>query len=253
MKTLKEKMNAGETVLGTMLSELASANLVRILKTAGFEFIVVDCEHGYFDFSQLANIVSVGNGFGMPIITRVPVIEREFITKVFDMGGDGILVPMVNTEADARRLVEISKYAPLGKRGISTTRAHTDYNPPPLKEYLPLANSRTIVLAQIETCEAVRNASAIAAVEGIDGIMVGPNDLAGDHGTPGELETSAMDESVSRVIAAAKKAGKPCGIIDSKVSFLHKWRDRGMNVFSCGSEVGMLMKAARSVIGEFNK
>lgn len=251
MKTLKQKMSAGEVVLGTMLSELSSPNLVRILKTAGFEFIVVDCEHGYFDFSQLANIVSVGNGFNLPIIVRIPFIEREFITKVLDMGGDGLLSPMVNTVEDAECLVRFAKYPPLGKRGISTTRAHTDYNPPPLSEYLPLANQRTMVLAQIETKEAVGNAAAIAAVEGVDAVIVGPNDLAGDLGTPGRLDTPEMDAAVGAVVEAARSAGKACGIIDSKVPFLHKWRDRGMNVFSCGSEVGMVMKAAHGTIAEF--
>jgi 2-dehydro-3-deoxyglucarate aldolase/4-hydroxy-2-oxoheptanedioate aldolase len=246
----KEKLNTRQVALGTMLSEIATANVARIMKTAGFEFLIIDCEHGYFDFSQLANIISVGNGFNIPVLVRIPLIERGYITKVLDMGGDGFLVPMVNTSEQARRVVEFAKYAPQGKRGISTTRAQTNYNPPPLSEYVKIANQRTILLVQLETKEAVSHAEAIASVEGIDALMIGPNDLACDLGKPGEVQTEEMMHLIRKVIEAAKKAGKPCGIIESKIPFLRTCRSEGMNIFSCGSEVGMMMKSAKAIVKE---
>lgn len=252
MTVLKKKIAAGEVVLGTMISEFASPNLVRILRTSGFEFAVADCEHGYFDFSQLAAMAAVGNGFSMPLVVRTPGAERGFIIKILDMGADGLLVPMVNAAGDAARVVEYAKYAPIGRRGLSTTRAHTDYNPPPLAEYLPVANDRTVVMVQIETARAVDNVRAIAETEGVDVLMIGPNDLAADFGHPGRLDADDMFAAVDRVVDAARAAGKRCGIIDSRISFLHKCRDRGMTVFSCGSEVGMLMKAAKGTVAEFN-
>lgn len=249
---LKQRIKQGETVVGTMLSEISTANVVRVMKTAGFEFIIVDCEHGYFDFSQLANIISVACGFDMPIIVRIPTIERGFITKVLDMGGLGILVPMVSTVEDARKVVELAKYPPLGLRGVSTTRAHTNYNPPPLEEYIKIANERTIVFTQIETREGVSNAEGIAAVDGVDGLIVGPNDLATNQGWAGHLETPQMDASVRKVITAAKNCGKASGIIDSHVDFLKKWQAQGMNVFSCSSEIGMMMKMAKATYEQFH-
>lgn len=163
METLKQKLNARKTVLGTMLSEVANPNMARIMKAAGFELIIVDCEHGYFDFSQLAAIASLGNGFGLPVLVRIPEIRREWITKALDMSCDGLLVPMVNTAQQALEVIRYAKYQPLGERGISTTRAHTNYNPPPLGEYMRQANERTCILVQLETAEAIANVREIAA------------------------------------------------------------------------------------------
>ena len=252
METLKQKLSARKTVLGTMLSEVANPNMARIMKAAGFELIIVDCEHGYFDFSQLAAIASLGNGFGLPVLVRIPEIRREWITKALDMSCDGLLVPMVNTAQQALEVIRYAKYQPLGERGISTTRAHTNYNPPPLGEYMRQANERTCILVQLETAEAIANVREIAAVDGVDALMIGPNDLASDLGSPGKLDTDEMFQAIETVAAAAQEVGKSCGIISSGVSYLQRCKGMGMNLFSCNSEVGLLMKAARNCVKEFH-
>ncbi|MGI6162094.1 MAG: HpcH/HpaI aldolase family protein [Christensenellales bacterium] len=249
---LKQDIWEQRVVFGTMISEVATPNVIRIMKVAGFDYVIVDCEHGYFDFSQLANMAAVGNGFGMPVIVRIPFIEREFITKTLDMGADGILVPMVNTADEARKVVEYAKYPPIGKRGVSTTRAHTNYMPPPLSEYMDIANDRTVVLLQIETEQGAQNAEEIASIEGIDALMIGPNDLAVDLGTPSQLDTELMREVIGGVLDSAKKAGKQCGIIGSDIKFLGKWKNEGMTILSHGSEVGMIMKSAKAACHEFS-
>lgn len=252
MNSLKEKISAGRIVLGTMLSEITTPNVSRMLAAGGFEYLIVDCEHGYFDYSQAAAIIGICNGIGFPVIIRIPQIGRECITKYMDMGADGLLVPMTGTAQDIRRVVEYAKYAPLGKRGISTTRAHTNYNPPPLLEYTRQANARTILFAQIETREGVGNSGEIAAIEGVDALLIGPNDLAADLGAPGDFATPEMDESIRTVIAAARKAGKQSGIIASKIPFLQQCRDKGMTLFSCGSEAGMIKSGAKAIVKQFN-
>lgn len=233
---------------GTMLSELSTPNITRILKAAGFEFVIVDCEHGYFEYAQLAALIAMGNGYGIPVIVRIPGIERAFITKIMDMGAKGILAPMVNTAAEAKQLVRYAKYAPLGARGISTMRAHTDYNPPPLMEYIEKANKETLIFIQIETKKGIANVDEIAAVEGIDAIMIGPNDLSMDLGTPGLFHTDTMLAIVEKIANTAASHGKSSGIITSNLDFLRACKDRGMRIFSCDSEVGMLMKAAKATL-----
>ena len=252
MDLLRNKIRRGETVLGTMLSELANPNLARIMKVAGFELVIVDCEHGYFDFSQLGAIASLGKAVGLPVFARVPTISREWITKVLDMGCEGLLVPMVDTPEQAVEIVKFARYSPIGQRGISTMRAHTDYSPPLLTEYLKLANERVCILVQIETRRAVRNAAAIGAVEGIDALIIGPNDLASDFGTPGQFDTPEMMEAILKIIADAEKAGKPSGIISSNLAYLKRCETMGMSVFSCNSEVGLLMKAAKDCVKGFH-
>lgn len=248
MNTVKEKIRAGDFVLGTMVSEVACPNLVRIFKTAGFEYLIVDCEHGYFDFSQLAAMVSVANGFDIPLLVRIPVIDRGIITKLLDMGADGLLVPMVNTREQAEEIVSFAKYPKMGKRGVSTQRAHTNYAPPKLEDYFRLANDRTIIMVQIETREGLDHAEEIAAVEGIDAIVIGPNDLSIDLGVPGDLRSPQIRDAVDLVVRAAKKHDKAAGIITSDTSAIQECREKGMRVFSCDSEVGMLLKMAKRVV-----
>lgn len=249
--TLKEKIGAGEPVLGMMISEFGLPNLVRIMQTAGFEYIIIDCEHGPFDLTQVAGMVAMGNAVGLPVLVRVPGIDRGFITKTLDMGADGFLVPMINTAEDAQRLVSYAKYAPIGHRGLSTTRAHTNYNPPKLSDYMESANRRTILLTQIETKEAVEHAAEIAAVPGIDALIVGPSDLSSDLGRPGDLSNPDLLEAASKVTEAAKQCGKRCGTVASNTKYLHACREMGMNLFCMGSELGMVLAGARSTVQRF--
>ena len=115
---LKNRIEAGEIVLGTMISEFGCPNLLRIMQAGGYEFVIIDCEHGPFDYVQLSEMTALGNSIRLPVLVRAPGIDRGFITKVLDMGADGFLIPMVNTPEEAEKLVEYAKYAPLGKRGI---------------------------------------------------------------------------------------------------------------------------------------
>lgn len=248
--TFKQKLNEGVCVLGTMLSEVSTPNVARMMHACGFEFLIIDCEHGPFDLSQTSAIVAVCSGIGLPVIIRIPAANRELITKYMDMGATGLLLPMTSTAEQARELVKYAKYAPLGQRGISIQRAHTGYNPPPLNQYLQDANNSTVLFAQIETREGVRNIEEILGVEGMDGAFLGPNDLAGDYGCPGVLDNPQVEEGINHVLSAALKLKKPCGFISSSISLLGKWRSRGMTILSCNSEIGMMMNAGKQIVKE---
>ncbi|MCD7906143.1 MAG: aldolase/citrate lyase family protein, partial [Clostridium sp.] len=167
-----------------------------------------------------------------------------------DTGADGLLVPMVNTAQEARQIVSYAKYPSLGHRGASTQRAHTNYDPPKLEEYFEIANAKTIILAQIETRQALENVDEIAGVEGLDAVVIGPNDLSIDLGVPGNFQSQSMKEAERIVVEAAQKAGKASGIITSKTDVIRECRDKGMTVLSCDSEVGMLLKMAKQIMSE---
>lgn len=247
MESLADKLRGEKVLPGTMISEIATPNIARILRACGFEFIIIDCEHGYFDLSQVAAIVGISNGIGLSVIIRLPDSRRELITKFMDMGADGLLLPMTSSAADIRPVVRYAKYAPLGERGISTQRAHTNYSPPPLASYMASANRNTVIFAQIETRQGVRNASEILGTDGVDGVFVGPNDLAGDCGVPGEIDAPIVGQCIASVVKSAKQTGKYSGIITGDIELIKTWRAQGMSVFSCNSEIGMLMNAAKKV------
>lgn len=244
---MKEKIRGGETVLGMFLSEIAAPNLVRLMQAGGIDFVIVDCEHGCFDYAQVAAIAAVANGIGFPAIVRIPHISRESVQKYLDAGVDGLLVPMLETQAQARMLVELAKYAPEGRRGISTMRPHSNYAPGDLTAYTQAANRRVMLFVQIESLTGVENAGEIAAVKGLDGIFIGPNDLACDMGQLGQFDTEPMDTAIGKVLAAAHSNGLPCGIIASNPAFLQKWAGRGMTLFSCDSELGLLKKGIQDM------
>ncbi|MCC3386474.1 2,4-dihydroxyhept-2-ene-1,7-dioic acid aldolase [Enterocloster citroniae] len=239
---MKQEIIKGKEVIGAFLSEIAAPNLLRIMQVSGLDFVIVDCEHGYFDFSQVAALAAVGNGIEFPVIVRVPSVSRDCIQKYLDAGVDGILVPMLETKEQAEHLVEYGKYAPDGKRGISTMRPHSNYNPGRLKDYTARANQRTMLFAQIETKKGVQNISQITEVKGIDGIFIGPNDLACDLGTMGDFSTQEMEACIDAVIEASQNAGISSGIITSKIDFIEQCRNKGMIMFSCDSELGLLKK-----------
>jgi len=194
----------------------------------------------------------VANGLGLMALVRVPCVAREHIQKLFALGGDAILVPMTGTAEQIRQAVEMAKYFPEGKRGASTMRPHSEYNPGKLADYMKKANERTMVFAQIETDEGVRNAAEIAAVPGVSGLIVGPNDLSIDYGTPGASDTPEMENAYRTVIAAARAQGKPSGIITGNMKLIHHCEELGMQIFSCNSEVGLLAKQLKAMVAEFN-
>jgi len=242
---LKKKLVAGGLAIGTMLSELQTPNVIRMLAAGGFEFVIVDCEHGPFDYTAVAQLIAVGRGEGLAVLVRVPGVDREYILKYMDMGAAGIVVPMVSHPDTIAQAVRHAKYAPLGRRGVSTQRAHANYRVDNLPAYLQEANDATVVFAQIETAEGLENAGAIAATPGTDGLLLGPNDLLLELGAPGRFDDPRLAAAVARIAEAARKAGRCSGVITARQELIASGVRAGMRVLSWNSETGMLLQAAR--------
>jgi 2-dehydro-3-deoxyglucarate aldolase/4-hydroxy-2-oxoheptanedioate aldolase len=167
-----------------------------------------------------------------------------------DMGADGLLVPMVSTPEEAKQVVAHAKYAPLGNRGVSTQRAHSGYNVKDLKAYMQHANESTLLLVQIETLQGLEQVDPIAAVDGIDGLILGPNDLMQDLGIAGAAyDHPLLKAAIERTAGTARSHAKWSGIISSKKELVELGQQSGMQILSWNSEVGMLMQAASEGIG----
>ena len=216
---------------GSMLSEVCFPNIAMMYKNAGLDFTIIDCEHGAFDYSQVAATVTAFRLSGVRAIVRIPEIRREPVTKYLDMGADGLLAPMVKDSADAARLVGFGKYPPVGNRGLSINRAHSRYSPGDLDAYLAKANRRVRIYAQIELLCALEDAENIAAVDGIDGLFVGPTDLSMALGVFNKLDSPVLLDACRRVAEAAAKAGKVSGIITGNMGLISACRGFGMSVF----------------------
>ena len=250
--SFKRDIKAGRKVTGIFLSEIAHPNLVRLTRVAGADFMVIDCEHGYFDYSQVASIAAIGTTTNFPIIVRIPEIDRGCIQKYLDSGVEGIWAPDVRTVEMAKALVTFSKYEPLGKRGISTMRPHSEYNPGKLTDYIRKANDTTMVFLQIESREGANNLDSMLDIAGIDGVFVGPNDMACDLGHTGNFNTPDMEECIEDVVRTCKNHSMPCGIVASNPDYLRHWAEKGMTMFSCNSEIGLLKKGIQQMLKDTN-
>lgn len=250
MVDFKTNVADGTKWIGTMLSELYSPNIPVLFKACGFDYFIVDCEHGCFDFSMVANLAAVSKNAEIPMLVRIPSIARECITKYMDMGVSGIVVPMVSTAEEARQVVEYSRYAPIGKRGISTTRAHSGYFIKDLKAYMERVNKETVILVQIETIKGVQNVEEIVKTYGIDGVIVGPNDLSCDMEIVGQLENSMLLDVIKDIYKKTRLAGKLSGIITSNSGLMKECMNLEVQLLSWNSELGMIIKSATNGIDE---
>lgn len=239
-------MSGVERFIGTMLSEVPFSNMPVLFKNSGLDFFLIDTEHGGFDQSSLSGLIMTARLAGIKVLIRLADAERRDITRLMDMGADGLLLPMTNSRGDIAAVVEHAKYAPIGKRGISTTRGHTSYNPPSLQEYMELANEHTMIFAQIETKAGLDNVTDILQIEGVTGAIVGPNDLASDLDCIGDL--SPILEAITDVAEAAKRHNKASGIITSDHTILSQAKMQGMNIFCYGSELQMLKSSCQDIV-----
>ncbi|OZC83990.1 hypothetical protein CH254_24215 [Rhodococcus sp. 06-412-2C] len=240
-------MTSPHTRFGTMLAELSSPNAAVLFARAGFDFLIVDGEHGPFNRETVAGIIA-GAPAVVDVYVRVPGVERTAITAFLDMGAAGIVVPMVSTVEEAQQVAAYSKYGPVGRRGVSTVRAHTGYGVQNLNDYQSAANAATRTYVQIETLAGLEAADKIAAVDGIDGLILGPSDLRADASFQGVDPDVVADEAIGRVASAAAAAGKESGVIATSPSFLGAGARAGMTFFGVGSELHFVLRGAGSLL-----
>ena len=234
-----------EARIGTMLSEIPFSNIPIIFKNCGLDFLIVDTEHGAFDYSALSPLITTARLINLPILVRLSDNSRRDITRLADMGADGFILPMTNTKEDIGTLVEYAKYAPIGNRGISTNRAHTFYDPPPMKEYMSSANERIKVYAQIESASGVENIDQILSLNGVDGAFVGPNDLSISLGCVGN--DAPIISAISRVAESAKLHQKPWGIITTSQNLISHSLNCDASFISYGSEINMIKDSCKLI------
>lgn len=233
---------------GIMLSEFAFNNFPVLLKQSSMDFMIVDCEHGAFDYSAIAGIVTTSRLCRLKCIIRLPDNQRKDIIRFLDMGADGLLLPMTSDVEDIKKVVQYAKYPPIGKRGVSTMRAHTFYSPPPINEYMQSANERIEIYAQIETTAGSKNFEQIISSPGVTGFFFGPNDFSADLQGSEEKKSDKILHTIADLSKIAEQQGKSSGIITSNEKYLCKAKREGMLYFCVGSELSILKKGAISTV-----
>ena len=243
---LKRRLAAGETVLGSWLS-IGDGLSAELMASLGWDWLLIDMEHGPVSLSQAPALIAAVRAHGVVPFVRVAWNESSQIQRALDLGTFGILVPVVNTAEDARRVVGDARFPPLGERSLGGVRAGLAFGADQ-STYGAHANDEVLVLVQIETEPAVANADAILATAGIDGVFVGPNDLAVSGGKrwPDVWERDAeYMRLISAVTAAAQRAGKVAGILARDARMAARMIELGYRFVGIGSDVNFMTAAAR--------
>lgn len=249
MGNIKKKLKNGEPVYGTMLNFIDAPDVVEILKEVGFDYFMVDCEHGYMTYDKVAMLLAMARKTGIDALVRVPGTARESILKYMEMGAAGLMLPNTDNPSQARELVEYAKYAPLGKRGVSLGRLHTEYKKiSDASEYMQTVNDNTVLIIQVESPESMKNIDEIMQVEGIDAAFIGPNDLCQTLGIPGQMQHPVYLEAVNKVIQSAQRWGKAAGIQTMNVTTLTDWIQKGMRVIMYSNDANMIMNQAQAAL-----
>ena len=241
---LKQRLRSGEHLLGTMVTTFASADMAKLLQQYGFDFFIIDCEHGSFTTREVADMIAVARAIGLPAMVRIPEMRREHALKFTEMGANGLLLPNTESAEQAQMLVDCTKYAPMGHRGVSLSRPHTDFAKVEGRSYMARANEENILLCQIESRAGVANIDEILAVDGIDAALIGPNDMTQDYGKLDHFDDPEIVDAFAKVVASARAHGKFSGAHFGAAAPLLPWISRGMQLNMWSSDIGLMSLGA---------
>jgi 2-dehydro-3-deoxyglucarate aldolase/4-hydroxy-2-oxoheptanedioate aldolase len=223
--------------VGTLVT-LDNPAVVEIARLAGFDWLWIDAEHGQFNETTAALACAVNSG-GPPAFIRLPDHSPSTIKRFLEAGSDGIILPQVSSAAEVDAIARAALYPPRGERSVGIARAQ-GYGAS-LAGYLS-AQSYAI-LVQIETVEGVRNAREIVTHDAVDGVVIGPYDLSGSHGIPGEIEAPPVVKDIRRVQELCAEAGKPCGIFAATTEKASAYVEAGFSLIAVGIDSNVLLNA----------
>jgi 2-keto-3-deoxy-L-rhamnonate aldolase RhmA len=244
----KARLREGGTAVGTMVSEARTEEVAYVLAASGFDFLVIDTEHGSADYETIQRISRGARSAGIAPLVRVPDIGYPFIARVLDAGALGVMVPHVETAADAREIVRCVKYPPIGERGFGLRGAVTDYRGGSVADTIEWSNTETMIMAQVESRRCLDHLDEIAAVPEIDVLLIGPTDLSISLGVPGQMLHPTMQEAYRRVVEVATRHGRAAGIHPSDIKVVQHGRDIGMRLLMFSSDIRMLHVAGRQAV-----
>lgn len=226
---LRTRIRNGENLLGAFVM-VPSPAVVEMLGYAGFDFAIIDSEHGASSVESIENQIRAAEASGIPAIVRTVGMTAGEVLRILDAGAQGVVVPHVKTEAEARALVAAAHYAPRGIRGMATTARAGRHGMTSVADHIANSVERTLVIPQIEDAEALANVRAIAALDGIDALFIGPADLSMSLGQPGNPAHPEVVKAIDGVVSDIKSAGRTPMIFTKSAEEVAEMRRRGIGI-----------------------
>jgi 2-keto-3-deoxy-L-rhamnonate aldolase RhmA len=250
---MKRALKAGQPQVGTMIAELRQPAVMQLLANAGFDFVIIDNEHGPFNIETIADLSRTALYVGLTPLVRIPDLAYPYIAQSLDAGAQGVMVPRITEAAQVREVVQMMKHPPLGWRGNALARGYSRFLSGSVSEVLAAVNEETLLVVQIETQQAIENLAEIVAVPGVDVALIGPSDLSISLGVPGQLDAPLMQEAIEATIAACQNQGVTPALHINNVELAVYWAKKGMQVLSSGSEAGLLVQAGQQLTGRLGE
>jgi 4-hydroxy-2-oxoheptanedioate aldolase len=242
---VKEKLARNELVASMTIRLTRGAEIARLAKTAGFDMIYIDLEHSTITLDTTGQICLAALSAGVVPMVRVPANTPEYIQRVLDGGALGIIAPGIRSAKEAREVVKAVKYPPLGERGAGGALPHLEYRSFPTAEANAALNDATMVIVQFESAEALEHADEIAAVGGVDMVLIGINDMLASMGLAGQYEHPKVREAYARTIEACRKQGKYVGVggLSTRPKLQAEFVAMGARMISSGTDIQFLLAA----------
>ena len=246
---LKEALQDGKVVFGPFL-KFTDPAVVEIMGFAGFDFIIIDTEHGPISIETAQNMIRVAESVNITSIIRVGNNDESFILRALDIGAQGIEIPQINSKPDAVRAVKSVKYSPKGERGVCRYVRAANYSSMDKFKYFESVNKETIIIVHIEGVEGINNLDGILSVSGIDVIFIGPYDLSQSLGIPGQVNNSLVVEKMKEVVLKCKQNKVAVGTFADDVETAKFWVSLGVQYMSFSVDVGILYNASKNIISK---
>src|SRR3990170_1412981 len=246
--TFKRALLAGQPQIG-LWSSLSSGYTVEVIAGAGFDWILLDMEHSPNDLESLLAQLQAAAPYATHPVVRVPWNDMVTIKRVLDAGAQSLLIPYVQNAAEANTAVANTRYPPAGVRGVAGTTRATRFGR--IKDYAKRAHEEICVLVQVETQSALKNIEAICAIEGVDGVFIGPADLHASLGYAGETANATVKPLIDDAIRRIRKAGKAPGILTPNEADASHWLECGALFVAVGSDLGILARGSEALAAKF--
>jgi 4-hydroxy-2-oxoheptanedioate aldolase len=250
----RQRLDAGELALGVILRQARTVDIAPIMKSCGYDWLFLDLEHNSMDLDTAVQIAVAALGAGIAPVARVPAGQLWMATRFLDGGGLGIVMPHVDTPEEAHKVAQALRYPPLGHRSVAGGLPHFGYAKVGLAETCSAINAATFVVVMLETPTAIANADEIAAVPGVDVLLIGTNDLCAEMGIPGDFGSDRVADAYQTMIAASRRHGKfpgMAGIYNEPI--MQRYIEMGARFILSGADAAFLIASATQRTGFLRK
>ncbi len=249
---LKEVLKEGKNVFGPFM-KFTDPAAVEIMGFAGFDFVIIDAEHGPISMQNAQNMIRAAEIANITPVIRVANNDEALILRALDIGAQGIEIPQINSKSQAIKAVRSVKYAPQGERGVCRYVRAANYSSMDKYEYFKSANNETIIIAHIEGVKGINNLDEILSVPDMDVIFIGPYDLSQSLGIPGEVNNPLVTEKMKEVVLKCRENKVAVGTFADDVETAKSWVSLGVQYMAFSVDVGILYEASKNIINELKK